>query len=377
MAAILEITCLDPIVCRDGRPFGEGQGNTMRSLEWVTPSMLAGALRTTLGVSAKRDFPAVIDDLLRVEVAGPFPSAEEGMYFPAPDDCVVNQQGRLLGAEPLAPDKGGCDLPAGLRPVRLIHDDDFKPVKAPAWWPADSMEKWLSGEKEFSLDDSFLCAPDKVERTHVRIDPQTRAGQEGMLFNTASLVLSHLRRYRRDLSASGPSRFAEIKLSARVRANGWCGEVLTNLDTIYPMGGERRLVHWKISQSKSWACPSKIRTALQSAKRVRMVLATPAIFDDGWKPSWLNGELIGTPPMTNVRLRLVAVTVQRWRALSGWSLADRGPKPIRRIVPAGGVYFFEILDGNAADVADRWLESVSDAEQDRRDGFGLALWGIW
>jgi CRISPR-associated protein Cmr3 len=55
----------------------------------------------------------------------------------------------------------------------------------------------------------------------------------------------------------------------------------------------------------------------------------------------------------------------------------RGPKPVRRMVPAGGVYFFELLKGQSSDLEKLWLESVSDEEQDRRDGFGLATWGIW
>ncbi|MGH9830881.1 MAG: type III-B CRISPR module-associated Cmr3 family protein, partial [Blastocatellia bacterium] len=123
-------------------------------------------------------------------------------------------------------------------------------------------------------------------------------------------------------------------------------------------------------------------------KRIRMVLATPAIFRDGWKPGWLNDELVGTPPGATVSLRLVGVSIQRWRAVSGWSLTElpaalgrpqrqpRGPKPVKRVVPSGGVYFFE-NDEKASELAGLWLESVSDDEQDRRDGFGLAVWGIW
>ena len=74
--------------------------------------------------------------------------------------------------------------------------------------------------------------------------------------------------------------------------------------------------------------------------------------------------------------------MERWRAVSGWNLekGKRGPKAIRRLVPAGSVYFFELKDGNPADLAKLWLKSVSDKGQDgqdRRDGFGLAMWGIW
>jgi CRISPR-associated protein Cmr3 len=47
------------------------------------------------------------------------------------------------------------------------------------------------------------------------------------------------------------------------------------------------------------------------------------------------------------------------------------------MVPAGSVYFFEIEGGNPSDLLESWLRPVSDNEQDRKDGFGLALWGVW
>src|SRR5262249_39169019 len=72
----------------------------------------------------------------------------------------------------------------------------------------------------------------------------------------------------------------------------------------------------------------------------------------------------------------------RWKAVSGWSMLPHpetgkpGPKAIRRMVPADSVYFFTAR-GSAASLAQRWLQSVSDGEQERRDGFGLAVWGAW
>jgi CRISPR-associated protein Cmr3 len=81
-----------------------------------------------------------------------------------------------------------------------------------------------------------------------------------------------------------------------------------------------------------------------------------------------------------LRLKLVSACTDRWKPISGWSLekVSRGPKAIRRLVPAGSVYFFEVLSGDAGDLAKNlWLRSVSDEDQDRRDGFGLAVWGLW
>ena len=109
-----------------------------------------------------------------------------------------------------------------------------------------------------------------------------------------------------------------------------------------------------------------------------MALATPAIFADGWKPGWLNQELQGKVPGTDVKVKLVGLSIDRWRAISGWSMAKpRGPKPVKRYVPAGGVYFFEVVRGDAANLKNAWLEPMSDDEDDRHDGFGLATWGTW
>jgi CRISPR-associated protein Cmr3 len=47
------------------------------------------------------------------------------------------------------------------------------------------------------------------------------------------------------------------------------------------------------------------------------------------------------------------------------------------MVPAGSVYFFQKLEGDPATLATCWLQSVCDDAQEQRDGFGLALWGIW
>ena len=149
----------------------------------------------------------------------------------------------------------------------------------------------------------------------------------------------------------------------------------------WPVGGY-------IEAQDDWNFPSELASRFYREEKMRMVLATPAIFSDGWKPGWLRvGQKSGAPDCwpNGLKLKLVSACIDRWKPISGWSLEDGrhgskpGPKPIRRLVPAGSVYFFEIEgDGDATTLAKNlWLKSVCDDEQDRRDGFGLALWGIW
>ncbi len=388
----IRIECRDPVVSRDGRPFGAGQGNKMRSLVWPTPSAVAGSLRTAVGKTAQKDFSKQdSDDLFRLEVAGVFPVVEgKTLYLPAPNDCLVEKvensdAKKVHRVQPVNPyGLGGCDLPdAGLWPIMLTEDQaktDFKPDKVPSWWPLDSYIQWLTdSDKVTSFNEKFLDSPVPEERTHVVMSADTGAGIDGQLFSTAALPLTHLPKFGAKQEDKFAERYAEISLTARAKADGWCGEQIEKLDVLHPLGGERRLVHWKKDATDDlWKCPDNIRTALKSATHLRMVLATPAIFEHGWKPGWLNDKLEGTPPDSTVKLKLVGFTIGRWKAISGWSMAaPRGPKPIRRMVPAGGVYFFEYIDGDRNQLAGRWLHSVCDNEQDRRDGFGLACWGTW
>jgi CRISPR-associated protein Cmr3 len=400
----LELTAHDPIIARDGRPFGIGQGNRMRGLGWPLPSVVAGSFRTALvKANAALDFTRNTPlDLLHVEVAGVFPTFENELYLPAPGDCVWSgDTGEIHAAAPLVMGACGCDLPVdGLWPVVYSDDPkmpDFKPKSVPAWWPLNEIANWLVG-KAVAFDSKFLNAALQETRDHVCLDPDTGAAAEGQIFATAGLNVTHLPRHAvksNDTQLPLGDRFAEITLSARVTIAERAFEHVEKLATWHPLGGERRLVHWQRNDAANlWKCPETVKSDIESATRIRMVLATPAIFEHGWRPGWLDETtLIGKPLGDGPTLKLVGVCIARWRAVSGWAYAphaeddgrrrvvpqDRpGPKAIRRMVPAGGVYFFEKVDGDSRILASNgWLKPVSDAPHDCRDGFGLAVWGTW
>jgi CRISPR-associated protein Cmr3 len=177
-----------------------------------------------------------------------------------------------------------------------------------------------------------------------------------------------------------------IRLAARMEAGAGIGDLAGKIDSFCTIGGERRLAGCRIVDSHDgWNCPEKLAEALKGKKKVRMVLASPAIFSDGWKPGWLNGWPENESPdgwPDGLNLKLISACIDRWKPISGWCLekGKQGPKAVRRIVPAGSVYFFEIVncDLDAGDLAKgMWLKAVSDKKRDRMDGFGLAVFGSW
>ena len=115
------------------------------------------------------------------------------------------------------------------------------------------------------------------------------------------------------------------------------------------------------------------------ARRPCLTLLTPGVFSAGYRPGWLDHALTGSPPAApGLKLRLRAAALERWQPHSGWDLAQRQPRPTRKLVPAGATYWFDVLDACDKDsLAALWLASLCDEQQDRRDGFGLALPGPW
>ncbi|MER3416978.1 MAG: hypothetical protein C4297_12305 [Gemmataceae bacterium] len=412
----LQVTAYDNIIARDGRPFGIGQ--RIRPLDWLMPSVVAGSFRTAWVKSTPSlEFTgSVCARLLRLAVSGAFPVANGQLYLPAPLDCLVEDsaaadmpaEGRRrrqtihrLVPRPL-PAGAGCDFPIqGLQPVMLPESgtEVFKPAERPAWWPLDRYREWLVTDRESFAGDwfdaSFLRKPEQEYRDHVSLDAHRGAARQGRLFATTGLHVRHLPRFRELAEATDPYRrnYQEISLTVRVTVPDEEPELARgHVATWHPLGGERRLVHWQTENHAAlWQCPDAVRQALNTAQRVRLILATPGIFKHGWRPGWLDDHLCGSPPGCGVQLRLVGVCSERWKAVSGWSLAPMdaqgkpsfsgpykpGPKPIRRMVPAGSVYFFECLGGNPADLAQLWLQPVCDDESECNDGFGLAIWGVW
>jgi CRISPR-associated protein Cmr3 len=110
-----------------------------------------------------------------------------------------------------------------------------------------------------------------------------------------------------------------------------------------------------------------------------LTLLTPAIFAAGYRPDWLDEDLQGEPPgVAGLRLQLVAAALERWQPHSGWDLAEQAPRATRKLVGAGATYWFRLLDEpDDGALASLWLASLCDDEQDRRDGYGLALPAPW
>ncbi len=372
---LLRLRGVDPLLFRDGRPFSSEKGAlSARTLPIPTPGTVAGFLRTLYGDRHGWDWndPVKQQEALGIPVAGLLLMCNKEPVFAAPADAVVYrpdkaQEDALMTLRPCE-NPAGCDLPDGLLPLNVT--EDVKPVSGYNLWRGSDMHRWLADpEGRLQPIPAKLEGPVIEERVHVAIDSQTGRSDEGKLF-TAQFVS-----FERLLQESSACSFQEWSLLARIETSD--GKSLAGGGTL---GGERRLAVVESVSSEEWvSCPEELGKRIAASRKARLILATPAIFSGGWKPGWLDANLQGTPPgMEGVRLKLISAAVKRREPVSGWDYASGAPKEVRWMPPAGSVYFFEVVEGSAEPLSSAgWLQSVSDREQDRRDGYGLALWGVW
>ncbi len=370
----------DPLLIRDGRPFGAMPGARADSLDFPFPSTTTGAVRTrvlqaSVGPAAlgQAVSPAAKADLLAVNVKGPLLvelTPSPALLAPAPADCVV------LGNKPdairlrrLQPASTTSMVSGGLGAATIVamdNPDKGKPFKdAPRFWRWSAFEKWLNNPQD--ADDVTLASlghagPQRDERTHVRIDPQTRTAEEGKLFVTRSLEF-------RQPGAKVETLSQVVRLGLALATDADMAE------GIGPLGGERRLARWRKADGVLPPADSGLKAKIVAQGACRVILLTPAHFAKGWLPDWLlTGMGSG---VKKVMLRGAAVA--RAQTVSGWDLDTKSEKPSRRLAPAGSVYFL-MLDGDANAIANFvdlvWMQCVSDDEQSRRDGFGLAVIGV-
>jgi CRISPR-associated protein Cmr3 len=219
--------------------------------------------------------------------------------------------------------------PGGWR-VWTARSGQPEPTAADGWFvKCSGMERWLSGGTPAAAD---LVRPADLwsveRRIGIGLETSARTAKKSQLFSFGYV------RLRRGVGIGFEIQGCDL-----------------NPSRIAWLGGEGRVVHIERGPSLSarfTAAPSS------SPFRSSLYLATPAVFNTPDASAPANP----CPYAAVVRSSL---------HIGGWDLVRRGPKPLRRGVAAGSVYYVE-----AGDSAIRSYVPISDMHE---QGFGLTLAG--
>jgi CRISPR-associated protein Cmr2 len=181
----------DPLIVRDGRPFGPTPGARAMSLSFPFPSTTTGGVRTRAGLNDAGIFDALPDDVKMIGVRGPLlvELSDKGeideWLVPAPADALLfgvnttdqvnteeqesqrKQQVEVKQLMPLERDETfQTDLDSNLSLVGLPKADQRKPFgQAPRFWYWKQFEQWLLNPSDRSTTLTRLgriCKPWRV-----------------------------------------------------------------------------------------------------------------------------------------------------------------------------------------------------------------------
>jgi CRISPR-associated protein Cmr3 len=361
---------IEPLVFGDGRSIGTTTIAGTRVLP--PPSQLAGTVRSQVWSSVASDDASRQQAVLRLDVVGPVGARldEDGSivdwWLPAPQDARLMEGGEFSRLVPLALPEGCAWGPLEAPAVGSPTVDRRKPVQASRFWSwRHGLRPWLVGNAPEPGWDALAPALDL--RTHVAMGPNDTALEEDALFGVTGMAFAPVRRKLGVHPWGGPEH-ERARLGLVLRTSAPLPD-----EVVHPLGGEQRLARWRRLSSDPWpAIPAEVVASAEQG-HVRIYLATPAWFTAGHVPD-------ASVLFAGIDGGVLASVSERPEVVSGWDQRLNGPKPTRRLVPAGAVLFVR-LGGDEAQrrrwAEKTWLACISDDEQSRRDGFGLALLGTW
>ena len=384
---LVTFEALDVLVSADARPLGDGGWGHDGE---ISPAAFAGCLRTLILRRAGYRFGETsqtctaekaaeviglgLDSGFDFRFAGPLLLTEGGLLFPAPRTLLFKNG---LVQDRLGPTRDDGRLrDAAMDGLELLGAGRTDGEPAEGWMGAGSLAATLKhvpdgGAPWDPLNVTMQRPGDLIHRErrfgHERSDHGVVA--EGKLFSRGVLRFSE-KTLRSDLAA--------VKMAGLLRGVG---------DDLFPAGahtarlaGDGHLARIEMLSSEASEgyvteleeLRQKLPGLLEQFRGLTLYLATPAIFENGWRPESFEQA-------TGLALR--AAAVGKPRIIGGWDWKKKRPKRLWRAVPAGSVYFFELPEDADSTVIDTLVktyflaEAVTDAYGNL--GFGLAVLGAW
>lgn len=331
---------LDSFFFRGSVPFEEG-GETIavESMFPPLPSVYAGAFRRLyyLNKGAAGQIQIGFNGLV----------LDHECLFPMPADlfwCGEKEQIGILESMALA-NRSESNYPLDFCLIRPGESNGKDKELRRTFLTGRVFENYLNAEgTEFEGIDLKHGYLSYAPRIGIEIDTKSRTAKEHQFYQITEVR---------------PAKDRPLKLIAQIkmRAQGkqWDTEETAKVFNteevqVIKLGGEGKLAAVRRVE------PIHLPEAQENnSPYFKLYLATPAIFEKGWLPGWLDKETcVGTftHKKRKVRVKLISAAVGRPVSCGGFGHDAAGyhPKELRFAVPGGSVYYFKLLQGTYADV---------------------------
>jgi len=141
------------------------------------------------------------------------------------------------------------------------------------------------------------------------------------------------------------------------------------------LGAEGKIA--KLSDPKDVFIPISINDSEE--KKFKLYLKTPAFFENGWLPNWVNKEsLVGeVGEKDGIKVKLITAFIGKPISIGGFDMFKKVPKPMRKAVPSGSVYYFEILEGSFKEIVELFNNKSISEYDSQKFGYGISMIGAF
>ena len=359
----------DTFFFRDGKPFTKGEQSEGYSIFPPLPSTLLGALRTAY-IAERGDLPSFYagdmsetigthDSLGSMHLKGVFlADRNSGIYYPIPLDLVVkkNEKEKMLYPLEVCPNNANLRSNSSLDYLLRWNGKEDIEAETSSKLITLYMKQYLLGQYKtlkYRPRDYFVCEEPKIGIQRSR---ETLTSEDSLLYR---INMSRFQSRSRDMSELG------------FIAGYECKKALPNEKGLLKLGGEGKSFLYESSNHNPDPFPTKadedkLKKAIKDSGFFKLYFATPAIFKNGWLPK-----------TTLKAIEFVTAAVGKSVPIGGWNMRENKPKPARRAVPAGSVYYFKMLDGCCVDeiISTFHYQNISDYQADK-EGYGLCFVGV-
>ncbi len=337
---LLKLRALDTLFFRDGKPFSMGDETWADGIFPPPPSVIYGALRTAyLSENIAELANANTQDDKTKNLIINFCAFHSGdkFYYPCPLDVVEKKKQKDINKPEytiLNLEEKPENFYSSLGLSFLLQAEE-QVEEASGLMSEISLREYLHKNKiPKTLKNNYLKEESKVG---IGKNNLTNTSDEGMLYRV------------------GMKRLANIGLAV-----GFSGVKITQ-NGLMRLGGEGKSVSFSSENSlPNIAMPEQL-----SEEYFKVYLATPAIFTEGWKPS--DEKVSGA--------KLIAACIGKPLYIGGFDMKPKDgnkarPKPMRRAVPAGSVFYYK----GSRECAEK-LHATSISDYGSKQGFGIAYVG--
>lgn len=360
---VIKIEAIDTLFFRDGKPFSMGEETWADGIFPPNPSVLYGALRTKYFAEHPDEFSKANtenDPTKNLQILGFAFKINEDIQYPLPLDIHSEKKSKENIAYLLTlSDKDTHFIDNYPFSKILVPNEDLKfKVLEPlenGYITKANLEGYLNKEeKEYY--------PDQLTKYYVR-EPKIGIGRED-----TSKTSKEGQLYRVNLIRPSVLENKELKtIQFLIHYEG------LNLPKkgFLKLGAESKIVNYTTVVDE---ITPKFKNSTPNRKLFKLYLSTPCYFENGSLPDWINETTLeGEYP--KLKLKLLTAAVGKPIFIGGFDMKNKKPKPMRKYVPAGSVYYFEILEGSFEDVV-KVFHGNSISKERANEGFGISYVGV-